>query len=109
MLEELSCEVETEVQRPGKSSACKLPVGRRGRVREVELKQMAAGALLDAEPELWLARPVPAEPRRHPAEKVDRRPHANTAAQTNERGVASLVGQQTTVVHPDRRRIESRP
>src|SRR5439155_20054297 len=104
----LSREIKTEIEALLESTARDLTERGRGRVCEIELEEMSAGALFDAESKLVLAWCVAADARRHFADQVHRRQHTRAAAQSYKRRVAIDAKPRSRMVHPDRRRVQSR-
>src|ERR1043166_1063460 len=78
-------------------------------VREIQLEDVRAGALLDGESVLRRALREPCDTRRHFGRDVDRRPDAHAAAQPDEERVVLDAGdlreERRDVVYPHRHRV----
>src|SRR5438445_4359506 len=89
--EKLSRDVESEVPVVGRRAPARdLSHRRSKRIREVELKHMAAGALLDREAALVDARFVSRHPRRELADQIHGRPHVHAGAQADHERVVDI-------------------
>src|SRR5688572_31621881 len=77
-------------------------------VREIQLKHVSAGAFFDGERALMRAGGVAGSRRELPGQ-VDRRPHAQSGAQPDEkrRVVVTRTILEIRVVHPDRLDVDS--
>src|SRR5688572_19390287 len=107
--EEFPSEVEAEIETVREAATRELSERRPLTVVDIELKQVAAGPLLDGEPVGRLVGTVAAGTGSHFCDDVHRGTHSHAAADAHQERVAIDVQDRGRVVNPDWRGVHSEP